>query len=128
MNILQLPNDILLTIIDDYVDIIPLLTVNKYIYELCQQKLQKLHSTYNRMISYFERCRNNQHGSNFYWNCFHSVVSLEECDFVFKKYSKDFGSDTFISRVKYTISNSYQIPAEIWFKYLNTHEKNIQLK
>lgn len=124
MKVLQLPNDILLKIIDEYLDVIPLLSVNKNIYQLCQEKLKKLHATYNRMNSYFERCRHSQLSSNFYWNCFHSVVTLEECDFLFKKYSKNFGSDTFLSRVRYTAANTYQIPAETWYNYLNMNEKN----
>lgn len=118
MNLTNLPDDILHIIINDMIiNIFPVSIVNKKLYLLSRKRMADEKARYQRKRSFFDRCST----GNFYANAFKSVTTLEECDYIFEKYSAQYGPETFISRVIYFYENSYQVPTEIWFSYLERH-------
>ena len=120
MNVIELPLDILYLIFDEMnSDIIPLLTTNKELHQLSQERLNKKREKYNNKILFFAKCKNSDH--NFWWNAFHSVITQEECEFVREKYKSTFDEDNFNSRVRYTIGNTYQVTEEAWYEYAQQH-------
>lgn len=122
MNILQLPSEIIFIIFNDMTDNhIALQSVNKELKELTNDKIKEKHAKYLRKQEFYKKCESFP-GKSFYWNAFHSVLSLEECEFLCEKYSNEFGSETFLSTVNYTIGNTFQITAEAWTEYLLVHK------
>jgi len=122
MNLINLPDDIISIIIDINITIFPISIVNKKFYSLSQERIAGEKSKHERKKNFFDRCLI----GNFYANAFKSVTTLEECDYIFEKYSAQYGPETFISRVIYFSANSYQIPTEIWFSYLERHRALVQ--
>ena len=125
MNFLQLPEDILIKIIDEMNDnIFHVSIVNKEIYTLSNDRLRREREKIERRVAFFERFyRGDGIGPTiFYWNAFHGVITIEECNFLYERYTKDYDSRTFMSRVRYTIGNTYQIAAETWTQYLQIHD------
>lgn len=121
MNVTQLPDEILIIIFDKMnKNIFPVLKVNKELNRLSQKRIQCERAKYDRKIAFYARCSTEGSG-NFLWNGFHGVVTLEECDFMYKHYVPVHGYHSFISRIKYTIGNTYQIAAETWTRYLQLH-------
>ena len=122
MILTDLPDDILYMINDRIDDILPISLVHTSIYILCKDRLAAERETNKRRYIFFEKCKRplNNGRCNFYWNAFNSVSSIEECDFLRKKYNHQFGHDNFISRVKYTMKNTTQIPLEIWTQYISS--------
>ena len=122
MNILHLPTEILILIFDEMnMDILPTITVNKELYELSQERLFKMNARQKRKKDFFIRCTE----SKFWYNGFHGVQTLEECDFLHKAHNDKFGSDVsslFFGKARYTLENTYQVAAETWYKYLLIHD------
>lgn len=134
MNIIKLPDDILNIIIDEMNEnILHISITNKEFYGLSKDRLKQKQEKIERKIEFFNKFIKKHNDNtirpyNFYWGAFNGVITLEECDFVCEKYYNDYGShDIFLSRVRYTIKNTYQISAEIWTKYLNIHDQKPQL-
>ena len=122
MNINQLPSDILIIIIDEMNDnIFPISLVNKEFHNLSRERILKEKEKYKRKNAFFKRCNH----INFYWDAFNKVVDQEECDFLREKFTKQFGLDAFIPRVRYRIGYTLQIPTEIWHLYLKIHDPPI---
>jgi hypothetical protein len=123
MNITQLPDDILIMIIDEMNENISHVSIaNKEFQELSRNRLRHEREKIERRVAFFEKCRGSGEKKNFYWNAFNGIITLEECDFLYNRYAKDYDSSTFISRVRYTLRNTYQITRETWTKYLMTHD------
>ena len=123
MNVLQLPNDILFLIIEEMnMDVLPLVTVNKELQELSKERVEKEHAKHiakeTRKTAYIAKLRG---GVNMWWDGFHGVSSIEECDILRELYKKEYGDITFMSRVRYTSGNTFQIAAETWHRYLQIH-------
>jgi hypothetical protein len=118
MNLFSLPEDILIKIINtDNENIFTVSNVNKELYLLLHEILKEKKRVYDRKNSFYDRCKQ----GNFYWNAFNSVITLEECDFLYEKYSKEFGPENFISRVKYTMGEAFQVQTETWYNYIQIH-------
>jgi hypothetical protein len=123
MNITQLAEDILIMIIDEMNENISHVSiVNKEFQELSKNRLRREREKVERRIAFFEKCRGSGEKKNFYWNAFNGVITLEECDFLYNRYASDYDFSTFISRVRYTLRNTYQITKETWTKYLMIHD------
>jgi hypothetical protein len=117
MNVLQLPLDMLIIIFDEMNnDIIPLLTVNKELYELSQERLKEQYEKYIRKIIFFGTI------TNIYYS-FKNIKTLEECSFLREKWGTIYGNCFFFSRVQYTIKNSFQLPTELWTQYLKNVDR-----
>ena len=121
MNILQLPTEILILVFDEMnMDILPTITVNKELYELSQERLKKMKARQKRKTDFFRLCTES---SNFWYTGFHSVQTLEECDFLRKAYEDKFSlSSLFFRKARYTMGNTYLVAAETWHKYLELHD------
>jgi hypothetical protein len=119
MNFLNLPDDIIITIIDDMnCDMLAVSTVNKELNLLSYERIQREKEKYNRKIAFYEKC-SNEGTKNFFWNGFNNTTTTEECDFLYTKYSEKFGKETFFSRIVYIIRDTYQIAAETWTQWLS---------
>ena len=120
MNVLQLPNDLLILIFNDMNmdDILPILTVSKQLQVILYERMKEYRAKYNRKMAFYLKHGFGSCNVNFIWNAFHGVKTLEECDFLCEKYEKLYNDKNFLSRVKYTINNTYQVAAETWHLYL----------
>ena len=121
MNFSDLPNDILLTVIDEMNDnIMPISIVNKEIYKLSAPLLEQEKRRIYRKRDFFLMCSTitppNRY--NFFGNGFNGVTTTEECGFLREEFNIKFSDLDFISRVRYTMANSYQVAAETWARYL----------
>jgi hypothetical protein len=113
MNVIQLPSDILNIIFNKMNNNISNCSiVCKELHFLLQERLIYEKKKHERKNTFFKRVSRSM---------FTCVTTLEECNFLYEKYITKFNPDTFISRVKYTIKNSYQIQAETWYRYLQIH-------
>lgn len=125
MNILQLPQEIMYIVITEMlVDALPLQTVNKEMKELSKKKLKENYYKYLRKQDFYKRCDLTQGEIALYSSLycgFHTVVTLEECDFLYEKWVKYNNRESFFKRIKYVIGESFQIQAETWSKYLAIH-------
>lgn len=126
MNLSKLPDDILLIIIDEMnADIFTVSIVNKEFNELSQNRLKEEKAARERKKAFYERCKG---GRSFYWNAFHGVQTLEECYWLREKWLlEEFGNQlSFISRVRYTRGNTFQVAAETWTSFLIIHDPQEQ--
>lgn len=122
MNVIQLPEDILTMIIDEMNEnIFPISNVNKEMYRLSKDRIICEREKYDRKLAFYAKC-SREGSEHFIWNGFHGVVTLEDCDFLYERYVPFHGYYSFISRIKYTIGNTFQIAAETWTQYLQIHE------
>jgi len=122
MNITNLPDDMLLIIIDEFnSDIFQVSVVNKEFNKLSQQRLD---AEKERSLAKYEfivgKCKR---GIDIRWvhNAFHGVTSVEECEFIKEIHTKKVGLRLFLKQVRYTINHTYQVAAETWTKYLSTY-------
>ena len=122
MNVVQLPDDILIVIVDEMNNnIFSVSMVNKELHRISKNRIKKEREKYDRKIAFYAKC-SNEGTTNFIYNAFHGVVTLEDCDFLYERYVPFYGFRSFISRIKYTMGNTYQIPAETWAMYLKIHD------
>jgi hypothetical protein len=119
MNITQLPDDILLNIVEIFnSNILYIHMVNKQFNLISYPRIQKeKERVLNKYIFLVEKCKR---GIDKCWlsNAFHSVITIEECEFINEVYVPKYGFELFIRQVHYSIGDSYQTTSEIWTKYL----------
>jgi hypothetical protein len=145
MYLLQLPDDIIIKIVDEMNDnILSVSIVNKELLKLSETRIRKAKEKYNRKIMFYKKCSilfkhgevykietgfqslpiitsNSVKNISFIQNGFQRVTSIEECYFIYDYFVKKFGKETFISRVHYTIKNTHQIQAETWTLWLSIY-------
>ena len=123
MNITQLPVDILLYIVYTFnSDIFHVHNVNKEFNRLSNPFIEKKKKrALNKHCFLVKKCKR---GIDKCWlyNAFHSVTTIEECQFIQEMYVPKFGLQLFIRQIGYTIGDSYQTITELWTEYLNTHK------
>jgi hypothetical protein len=122
MELLLLPDDIIMIMIEMTKNIFHVSIVNKEINKLCQIRLYKEKEKYNRKIIFYDMC--STYGTkNFFWNAFTYVKSTEECNLVYKKYIEKYEKESFLSRVNYVILESNQITSETWTMWIQNEYK-----
>lgn len=125
MKVTQLPDDIIIFIVDEMNEnIFNVSIVNKELHAISKNRIKKEREKYDRKQSFYTKC-SNEGSKNFIYNAFHSIVTLEDCDFLYERYVPLYGFISFISRIKYTMGNTYQIPAETWAMYLKIHDPQV---
>jgi hypothetical protein len=118
MYLLELPDDIIIKIVDEMnYNIFTVSLVNKQLHGFLYERIRKAKEKYNRKILFYEKCSTTG-TKNLFWNGFHGVTSTEECNFLYTKYIEKFGKENFISRIMYTLRDTYQVPAETWTQWL----------
>lgn len=118
MNVVQLPNDIIQNIFEFIPNIIQISYVNKEFYILAKPTLEnEKKRTLDKKIFLVDKCGR---GTDIHWlhKAFHSVTTLEECEFVREVYEPLYGFEFMKRQARYIIGNTFQLAAETWTAFL----------
>lgn len=130
MSLENIPSELLNIIVNEMNDNIYYISLtSKRLYEICKERLENERAQCKRRYYFFDKCNKSidnpvnklQKHVNIFWNAFNGVTTIEECNFVREKYKKKFGDSSFMSRVRYTIDNSFQSVTEVWESYMRLY-------
>ena len=75
------------------------------------------------MANYVQKCKE-INGERWIRYAFDNVTSIDDCELLRNEYSSIHGDDQFISFVKYTMDNAFQVATETWCEYLTIFGQN----